>query len=114
VEGEKTNPVHIGDAAAKTGGEEKTKLAQGSASAHTSLSNGIVRPQGVRIDWAALLKRVFLDDVLACPCGGCRRIVSDVQERSAVVAILAHLGLPTEPLPIARARDPAETAFGFE
>ena len=73
-----------------------------------------MRPQGVRIDWACLLKRVFFEDVLACPCGGRRRIVSDVQARSAVVAILTHLSLPTEPPPIARARDPAELGFGFE
>jgi hypothetical protein len=39
--------------------------------------------------------------------------VSDVQESSAVVAILTHLGLPAEPPPIARARDPAEMTFGF-
>jgi hypothetical protein len=29
-------------------------------------------------------------------------------------AFLAHLGLPTEPPPLARARDPAQRAFGFE
>jgi hypothetical protein len=59
-----------------------------------------------------LLKRVLLEDVLACPCGGRRRILADVQERSAVVAILEHLGLPTEGPPIARARDP-DDRFGF-
>jgi hypothetical protein len=53
-------------------------------------------------------------DVLTCPCGGRRPIVSDVQERSAVIALLAPLGLPTEPPPLARARDPAQRAFGFE
>jgi hypothetical protein len=36
----------------------------------------------------------ILYDVLACPCGG----------REAIVAILTHLGIPTEPPPIARAR----------
>ena len=87
---------------------------QGSGSARTSLGHGVVRPQGARIDWASLLKRVFLEDVLACPCGGQHRIVSDVHERSAVIAIVAHLGLPTEPPPLARARDPAQMAFGFE
>ena len=61
-----------------------------------------------------MLKRVFLEDVLACPCGGRRRIVADEQEQSAVVAILRHLGLPTEAPPIARARAPIEMAFGFE
>jgi hypothetical protein len=38
----------------------------------------------------------------------------DVQERSAVIATLAHLGLPTEPPSLPRARDPAQRAFGFE
>src|SRR5262245_21400466 len=37
-----------------------------------------------------------------------------MQERSTVLAILAHLGLPTQRPPLARARDPAQIAFGFE
>jgi hypothetical protein len=56
---------------------------------------------------------LFLYDVLACPCGGRRRILADVEEPSALVAILRHLGLPTEAPPLARARDPAAMAFGF-
>ena len=40
------------------------------------------------------------------PCGGRRAIVADISERDVVVAILAHLGLPTEAPPIARARSP--------
>jgi hypothetical protein len=48
-----------------------------------------------------------LDDVLACPCGGLRRVVADISERQAIVALLTHLGIPTEPPPIARARDPS-------
>lgn len=127
---DKAKPVHAGNAAATggggtvgahaggdvamTGGEDKTKPAPGRASARSERGKGVVRPQGVRIDWASLLKRVFLEDVLVCPCGGRRRIVSDVQESRAVVAILTHLGLPAEPPPIARARDPTETTFGFE
>ena len=120
-----------GAAAQSRGGEDKAKLpraggavaqsgtgedkpAQGSGSARSSLGNGVVPLQGARIDWAALLKRIFLEDVLACPCGGRRRIVSDVQDRDAIVAILRHLRLPIGAPPIARARDPAEMAFGFE
>jgi len=59
-----------------------------------------------RIDWASLLKRTYLEDVLACPCGGRRRILADITEPDVVVAILAHLGLPTEPPPRAKARGP--------
>jgi hypothetical protein len=40
--------------------------------------------------------------------------VSDVHERSAVIAILAHLGSPTEPPLLARVWDPAPMALGFE
>ena len=73
----------------------------------TSLGAGLGPQPFARIDWASLLRRVFLEDGLACPCGGRRRILSDVTDTSAIAAILAHLGLPTEPPLTARARDPA-------
>ena len=44
----------------------------------TSLGAGVVKPVGARIDWASLLRRVYLEDVLACPCGGRRRILADI------------------------------------
>lgn len=79
----------------------------------TALGAGVARPRseavGARIDWASLLRRVYLEDVLSCPCGGRRHVLADITDREAAVAILAHLGLPTEPPPIARARSP-----GFE
>ena len=59
------------------------------------------------LEWAQLLRRIYLVDVLACPCGRRRAIVADISEGEVVVAILAHLGLPTEEPPIARARSPA-------
>ncbi len=73
----------------------------------TSLGAGARRPVGARIDWASLLRRVYLEDVLPCPCGGRRALVADIHERDVVVAILTHLGLPTEAPPIARARAPS-------
>jgi hypothetical protein len=107
--------AHAGGAADKTVAvADKKPLAHGHGNAHTGLGNGAVPLQGVRIDWASLLKRVFLEDVLACPCGGRRRVIGDVQDPDAVTAILRHLALPTQPPPIARARDPAELGFGFE
>jgi hypothetical protein len=60
----------------------------------TSLGAAIVKPVGARIDGASLLRHVYLEEVLACPCGGRRRII-DVEEPSAIEAILSHLGLPT-------------------
>ena len=76
----------------------------------TSLGTGIVKPVGARIDWASLLRRIHLVDVLACPCGGRRSVLADINDPSVVTAILAHLGLPTQPPPIARARSPADAA----
>jgi hypothetical protein len=35
-----------------------------------------------------------------------RRLVADISEREVIVAILKHLGLPSEASPIARARSP--------
>ncbi len=43
--------------------------------------------------WAALMRRVFDFDVLACPrCGGRRRVIAPVQHPAVVRAILAHVG----------------------
>jgi hypothetical protein len=72
----------------------------------TSLGTGVVKPVGARIDWASLLRRVYLEEVLACPCGGRRRVIADITDRDVIVAILQHLGLPTEPPRVARARSP--------
>ncbi|WP_437479089.1 transposase [Sorangium sp. So ce1014] len=55
---------------------------------------------------ARLLRRVYLEDVLACPCGGRRRVIADLHDPEVVTAILVHLGLPTEGPAVARARDP--------
>ncbi|XYI02182.1 hypothetical protein ACMHYB_21345 [Sorangium sp. So ce1128] len=44
---------------------------------------------------------------MACPCGGRRRLVADISEREVIVALLKHVGLPSEAPPIARARSPS-------
>ncbi len=66
------------------------------------------RPQRLRstsrIPWADLLRRVFRDDVLTCPCGGRRVVLAYLTESGTVKAILEHLGLPSTGPPIAPAR----------
>jgi hypothetical protein len=48
-------------------------------------------------------------DVLECPkCNGRLRVLAVITEREPVRRILAHLGLPTEPPVLARARDPTD------
>ena len=94
--GEATSPERVG-------GDSESA---GRSRPRTSLADGVVKPGGSRIEWSELLRRSDLVDVLACPCGGRRAIVGDISDREVVVAILAHLGLPTEAPPIARARSP--------
>ena len=49
-----------------------------------------------RIDGAALLKRVFAVEILACAlCGGRMRVLSVIEEGPVARKILDHLGLPS-------------------
>jgi Putative transposase/Transposase zinc-binding domain len=60
-----------------------------------------------RVDWAVLMQRSFGFDALRCPtCHARMRVISTLIDPAAVKKILVHLGVPTEPLPRARARDP--------
>jgi hypothetical protein len=73
------------------------------------LLGGLLYAVQPRVDWARLLRRSFSVDVLECPkCHGRLRFVAVLTEREAARSILAHLGLPTEPPPVARARDPTD------
>jgi hypothetical protein len=58
------------------------------------------------IDWATLLRRVYDVDALRCPCGGRLSFVAVVTDRAAGAAILRELGLPADPPPLSRSRDP--------
>ena len=47
--------------------------------------------------WAALMRRSFGFDVLACSrCGGRLRLIAIIEQPVVIRRILAHLGLPTE------------------
>jgi hypothetical protein len=71
-----------------------------------------VRP---RVDWAMLLRRSLSVDVLECAkCHGRLRMTAVITEREPVRRILMHLGLPTEPAPVAHARDPTDDAVDDE
>ena len=54
-------------------------------------------PRPVYIPWADLLKRVHGVDLLACPCGGRRRIVAFVNDRKRVIDLLDWLGARPRP-----------------
>lgn len=66
-----------------------------------------------RLDWAALMKRVYATDVLACArCGGRMRILAFLTDPHVVRAILEHLGLPSAAPPIPPARGPPQRELG--
>jgi hypothetical protein len=49
-----------------------------------------------RLDWAALLARVWAIDMLECPrCDGRMRVIAALSEPAVVCKVLAHLDLPT-------------------
>ena len=75
------------------------------------LLGGLLYAVSPRVDWATLLRRSFSVDVLQCPkCHGRLRMIAVITERESARRILAHLGLPTEPPIVARARDPTDDA----
>jgi hypothetical protein len=68
-----------------------------------------------RLDWAALLKRVFAVDAMVCSrCDGPMKVIAFLDESAVVTGILTHLGLPAEPLPTVNAQAPPTTVEMFE
>jgi len=62
-----------------------------------------------RLDWAALLRRVFGDEVTQCPrCGDALRVIAFITELHVTARILEHLGLTSDVVPIAPARAPPD------
>jgi hypothetical protein len=51
-----------------------------------------------RMDWAALLRRVYAIDILQCPrCGGEMRIIAAITQTHVIRAILKSCGFPSAP-----------------
>jgi hypothetical protein len=62
-----------------------------------------------RLDWAALLRRVFGDEVTQCPrCGDALRVLAFITDLHVTAHILEHLGLTSDVVPIAPARAPPD------
>ncbi len=71
-----------------------------------------------RTDWASLLRRVFLVDIMTCaPCQGRLRVVARVDNPDAVHAMLRHLGLLYDPepdRPTRRRNDEPQLEFAYD
>lgn len=64
-----------------------------------------------RLDWAALLRRVFGEQVTQCPrCGDHLRVLAFITDLQVTGHILEHLGLSSDRVPIAPARAPPDDA----
>ena len=60
------------------------------------------------------LKRVFGTEIFVCSrCDGRRTVIAFIEKASAVKAILDHLGLPSVPLPLGKARGPPQPALAW-
>jgi hypothetical protein len=64
-----------------------------------------------RATWAELMQRCFLIDVLKCPCGGRREVVSLIRPGKSAERYLKHVGLPHEAPTFAR---PPPAQFSFD
>ena len=59
--------------------------------------SGYVPPKVRTKQWRALIQKVWEVDPLECPsCGGEMKIISFIQEQTAIEKILRHLGLWTK------------------
>jgi hypothetical protein len=76
-----------------------------------------------RLDWAALLKRVFagarrvplwVDVMFCCRCDGPMKVIAFLEEPSVVRGIHGHRGLPAEPQPEMKAQASPVTVELFE
>jgi hypothetical protein len=73
------------------------------------LHDGALLATSPRVDWAALLRRTFEVDVLACPkCGGQLKVMAVITQPEPVRRVLEHLRMPPGPTGLARARDPTD------
>lgn len=79
-----------------------------------SLAIATPRLRAGRLPWADLLRRVFADDVLHCPCGGRRSIIAVVTDPTIARTLLAALDLPHAPQPFAPARDPPQPDLAWD
>ena len=82
------------------------------APARSPKKNTHADPPKRRLEWAALMKRTFALDVLACDnCGGRLRVIAFITAANVARQILHHLGVPHAPPTLAPARDPPQLLF---
>ena len=67
-----------------------------------------------RLDWAALLRRVFGDQITQCPrCGDHLRVLAFITDPVVTGRILEHLGMAADVVVVAPARAGPSADPGF-
>ena len=73
------------------------------------------RSRKARYLWAILLARIYEAFPLTCPqCAGEMRIIAFVTDPASIQQVLAHIGEPSHPPPLAPARDPPAWASAID
>jgi hypothetical protein len=96
------------------GNEDAAVAEQASVGGGTDTDGGIERADGRGWRWAALMRRTFGFDVLACPrCGGRLRLIALIEDAAVIGRILRHVSLPdTVPSPRPARAPPATKTVG--
>jgi hypothetical protein len=85
------------------------------SSASTTTSSAAPPPsRSRRLPWADLLRRVFADDVLQCPCAGRRSVIAFVTAPALANTLLTVLDLASEPVTLAPARAPPQAELDWD
>jgi hypothetical protein len=77
-------------------------------------SSATLSSRARRLPWAELLRRVFADDVLQCPCGGRRSVIAVVTDPALANTLLTALGVPSEHATFAPARSPPQAELAWD
>jgi hypothetical protein len=86
----------------------------GASATTTSEREAAPASRSHRLPWADLLRRVFADDVLQCPCGGRRSVIALITEPTLARTLLTALDLPSEPVTFAPARSPPQAELAWD
>lgn len=92
----------------------ETGAACGAASGASTTRSATSSSRSRRLPWAELLRRVFADDILQCPCGGRRSVIAVVTDPALVTTLLTALDLSSEPVTFAPARDPPQAELAWD
>mgnify|MGYP003333206442 CR=1 FL=1 len=110
-------PVRLASSSTPAPAASSVSASSVSASSVSASASSCMPPvrSSYRLDWAALLKRVFAVDMRVCSrCDGRVKVIAFLEEPAVVRGILEHLGLPATPLPEGKAQAPPVTVELFE